>query len=515
MTGGKRIVNNVFFNWAGMATALIWGFIQAPIVVKGLGNTWYGIWILVSQIAGYTWLLDLGIREAVVRYVSSSHSRKQFDAINQIVSSAIYLYLFISLLTLVVFFVLAVLLPYLFKLNPDLVGTARAVLVLSGLNMVINWFFNAYVGILMGLQRFDIIQKVGIGMGVVNFILVVTAMTLGYGIIALSLISLGLSIVSNAIIYRQCKKLFPELKLNSYAKKTMQFGLLIKYGKYVLLNNIASKVVFGSDAVIIGFFLPVSAITYYAIPNQLVNYMRTLVQSATWVLNPWVSELESKGDMEKIKLTLVRGSKFSFLLGLPVSLVFLFLGENFISLWMGIEYGEGTAIVFAILTIGAILGVGHLIINSLLYGLSLHNIIAYVRVVEAVVNILVSVICIKTWGIIGVAFGSAVSHISCMGIILPIFVCKKLSFPLIQYAKESIVFPMLASIPFAICCFVVSRFFPAQNLVIFFSWVTFLMPVFIISVWLLCFSKPEKEEYTQMIRRYIPCSGFLSRRRIL
>ena len=70
MTSSDRVVKNVFFNWAGMGVALVLGFIQAPIVVLGLGNTWYGIWVLVNQITGYTWLFDLGIREAVVRYVS-------------------------------------------------------------------------------------------------------------------------------------------------------------------------------------------------------------------------------------------------------------------------------------------------------------------------------------------------------------------------------------------------------------------------------------------------------------
>ena len=514
MTSSDRVVKNVFFNWAGMGVALVLGFIQAPIVVLGLGNTWYGIWVLVNQITGYTWLFDLGIREAVVRYVSMHHSRKEFNTINEIVSSAIYLYLLISLLTMTVVSVLVILLPYFFKLNSDVVGVARVVLFLVGLNIAINWFLNVYVGIVMGLQRFDIFQKIGMGTSVVNFVLVISFIKAGYGIIALSLIGFSVSMVSNALIYRQCKKLLPEFKLLRFNRKAMQFRSLINYGKYVFLNNIGSKVVFGTDVLIIGIFLPVSAITFYAIPGLLISYMRNLVVTATGVLNPLISELESKSDMNKIKATLLRGTKLTLLVGLPIGLVFLIMGENFISLWMGKEYGEGTSLVLTILTVGTLAALGHHVINSVLYGLSRHNIIAYVRIAEAAVNITLTVMFIKIWGIVGVALGMAISHTVFMGVVLPILVCRSLAFPIGQYVKESIIPPILSSIPFVVCCYFIHNIFPASNLVVFFLWVASMMPVFIISLWFISFSRAERGEYTQMIYRYVPCLRVFSRQRI-
>ena len=213
MIDTDRVVKNVFFNWAGMGVAIVLGFFRTPIVIVGLGNTWYGIWVLVNQITGYTWLFDIGIRETVIRYVSMHHSRKEFDAVNEIVSSAIYLYLLISIITISIVLVMVILLPYLFKIDPSVAAVARVVLFITGLNIAINWFFNSYVGILMGLQRFDIFQKIGIWTGLVSFILVISIIKAGYGMIALSMSGLCISLLSNALIFWQCKRLLPELKL--------------------------------------------------------------------------------------------------------------------------------------------------------------------------------------------------------------------------------------------------------------------------------------------------------------
>ena len=121
------------------------------------------------------------------------------------------------------------------------------------------------------------------------------------------------------------------------------------------MNNIGSKVVFGTDVVIIGLFFRFLRSLFMPFPVFLVTYMRNIVGSATRVLNPLISELESKGEMLLIKTAMVRGTKLSLLVALPISVVFLIMGESFISLWVGNEYGERTVLVLSILTMGLLL----------------------------------------------------------------------------------------------------------------------------------------------------------------
>lgn len=514
MSSIMQVVKNISFNWIGMAVSLVLGFVQAPIVVHGLGNTWFGVWVLVNQMVGYTWLFDLGIREAVVRQVAKHKARREYEEINEIVSSAIYLYLLISLLTMAAISALTVLLPHLFNLEPETIGLARLVLFLNGLNISINWFFNAYVGILMGLQRFDIFQKINMGLGVVSFIMIVSAIKMGLGIIALSVITLTLSMVSNGLVYWNCRRLLPEFRLVRYERGKMRFRLLINYGKYVLLNNIGEKIIFSADAVIIGTFMQVSAITFYAIPGTLVNMLRSIITSATWVINPLFSELEENNEMDRVKATFTKATKLSILLAMPVGIVYMLMGKNFITLWMGSAYGEGSIQVLIILTIGTLLTIWERAVGSLLYGIGRHHIIAWLRAAEACFIIILCVIFVKIWGIVGVALASVLPHFVFMGVLLPIVVCRSLDFSVTLYVRESILPPILSSIPFACCCYYLNFYMPAENLAVFFMRITMIMPVFIICAWYVALNTREREEMAGIVIRFAPILRALSRQRI-
>ena len=52
--------------------------------------------------------------------------------------------------------------------------------------------------------------------------------------------------------------------------------------QYVLLANIGDKVVFATDAIIIGMFLPIAALTPYAIAGTLIESMRSVVKAMAW-----------------------------------------------------------------------------------------------------------------------------------------------------------------------------------------------------------------------------------------
>jgi O-antigen/teichoic acid export membrane protein len=289
---------------------------------------------------------------------------------------------------------------------------------------------------------------------------------------------------------------------------------LITYGKYVFLNNVGTKIIFGTDAVIIGIFMEASAITFYAIPGTLINMFRNLVSSVSWVMNPMFSELEANNEMDRLKAMFGKMTKLSFLMGLPVGVVYLIMGKNFIILWMGEGYGEGSALVLTILTIGTLFTIWENIINSVLFGISRHHIIAWLRAVEAVVKIVLCILFIKMWGIVGVALANTLSHILFMGVILPLLVCRDLNMPIGTYVRESIIHPIVSCLPFALCCYFLNVYLPATNLAVFFLSVAFIMPVFICSAWYVSFTRPERVEYAQMICRYAPRLSALCRQKI-
>jgi hypothetical protein len=55
-------------SWLALASSVIVSFLLSPFVVNELGAAWYGVWGIAGQLTGSLYLLDLGVRESIIRY---------------------------------------------------------------------------------------------------------------------------------------------------------------------------------------------------------------------------------------------------------------------------------------------------------------------------------------------------------------------------------------------------------------------------------------------------------------
>ncbi len=46
-----RLAGNVIWNWAGLSVTVLTGFVLAPYLVHHLGDTVYGLWILIASMS--------------------------------------------------------------------------------------------------------------------------------------------------------------------------------------------------------------------------------------------------------------------------------------------------------------------------------------------------------------------------------------------------------------------------------------------------------------------------------
>lgn len=497
-----KVVKNVFTNWMSLGLNLIISFFLAPFVVNKLGSTFYGIWVIMMQLTGYLYLLDFGIRESVIRYVSKYIATNEQGKISEVVSSALKVYGFVSLLCLIVTGVLAAVFPSIFNLPNEVIPTARMVIIITGFNMAQFFVFNVFTGVLMGAQRYDVFNKISIIFALIRVALIVNLLNMGYGIIALALIQLGINLVSNIIVFISTKNIVEFVidlsqKLSDQ-KKTIR--LIINYSFFVLITNICQKIIFYTDALVIGIFLPAAAITYYAIAGNLIEYLRRFVISMANVLNPLSSEMAAKKEDDKLIDVLIQGTKISLLIGMPVCVVYYILGERFIFLWMGEEFAVPAAQVLAILSVTHLFSLPHFTVSMILYGTSRHNIIAYSKIGESVANLALSLALVKSYGIIGVAIGTAIPHLFTVTIIFPYLICRIVKVELATYYLKAYIGPILSAIPFALLCLYARTHINIDSLIVFFLILLVILPTYYLPAWFISFRKEERVWHISMLR---------------
>jgi O-antigen/teichoic acid export membrane protein len=66
-----EIFKNVGSSWFSLGVSILVGVFLSPFILHRLGDTAFGIWVLIFSVTGYYGLFDLGIRSSVIRYVST------------------------------------------------------------------------------------------------------------------------------------------------------------------------------------------------------------------------------------------------------------------------------------------------------------------------------------------------------------------------------------------------------------------------------------------------------------
>ena len=77
------------------------------------------------------------------------------------------------------------------------------------------------------------------------------------------------------------------------------------YSGWAFIGALASNIAFQTDALVITGFLGSALVTPFALASGLVENARTLVYSATFVLSPTASELDTLGEKRKLHAMLV------------------------------------------------------------------------------------------------------------------------------------------------------------------------------------------------------------------
>lgn len=494
------ILKNVTSNWAALLVNTIISFVLAPIVVRGLGSTFYGIWSLLTQFTGYLWLFDFGVRESVIKYVAQHHAAGERDQLESTIGTAVSVYALVSTGALVAVGLLAAALPHVFNIPADAVPAAQMAAFLTGASVAQSFLANVYVGVLMGLQRFYLVARIGMAFSLVRGGATYGLLAAGYGIVGLSLLNLLLSIAMSVLVYYLARRSLPGVSMSPARLVRQETTKLFNYGKYVILSNVGDKLVFATDAIVIGAFLPIETLTPYAIAGTLIGQMRSVVMSMASVFNPLTSSLQREQGTAAVGRVVQGGAKGATIVGLPICIGFLTLGEPFVALWMGNTHAPMAGLVLRLLAVGYIVGMPYYAISGVLYGLGQHRVVAWLRVVEGAMNLAMSVVLVRVMGLAGVAIGTAVPHILIVGAVLPACLPRFVPVRLRDYYVAVYLRPGLAAVPFSLACLYVANVVRPGSLLTFFGWGFGTLALYALPIWFVALTDAERRHIKDAVR---------------
>jgi O-antigen/teichoic acid export membrane protein len=450
-------LTNAGFNLAGHVAALALAFYLSPILVEGLGDRRYGLWALIESVLAYLLLLEGGIGATLVRYVAKHEALKDREGLRRIYSTTLALMAGAGALAFIVVLGLALGAARPLGISPDLAREARWLLLLLGGNLALMLPLGVYPSILAGLACYPTKVTVRVLGGLLSAISLTALFHTGRGNLVLvgvivTAVNLGQHLAQAILVSRY----LPHLRFSTAAVDAATVRQVRGYTLSAFVVMIAARVSFQTDSLVIGTFVSLEAITYFALASKLVEYSKAFIRSAFGAFTPSISRWEALGQTDAIRRAFLDGSRATYLLIVPVQLGFWFLGRPFLDLWIGSTRAAKTFPVLVILAVPLGLALGQAVASRILYGMERLKGYAATTVAEAVFNLLLSVVLVAPFGIAGVAWGTALPSAVCAAVVI-LSVCRLLMVSPREYVRQACVLPCILALVPAVIWYGVSQ----------------------------------------------------------
>ena len=441
----RRLLLSAFTNWLAFAATLLVSFFLSPYLIHKLKDGPYGVWVYAESILSYFTLFDLGIAACLVRFVAKFHTNGSWDELNRMASSCLVLFMGLGFAVLLLGAALTpVLVPPMLKSGLPRAEITWVLLLMLG-NLAITLPLSLFPAMLDGLERFAAKSLIRIIFLAIKTIGSIVLMENQPTLLGLCILHTICNLAENVALVLLTFAYLPGLRLSRYSVDRATFRIVGGYSFSAFLIMLSGRVCVQSAAIVIGLFLDTPAITWFAISLRLVEYAKSFLRSATITLTPAISSMEAAGDWSGVRRMFRNATRWVLYLILPVQLGLVLFGKSFIQIWMGsTDYAERCYPSLVILSTTLSLVLAQSIAARILYGMDRLRWFARISLLEAAVNLALSLLLVRNYGVEGVALAAAIPNaISCLFIIVA--ACQLLRIRLYRYVMYSWVKPLIAS----------------------------------------------------------------------
>ncbi|PWT74122.1 MAG: hypothetical protein C5B60_07250 [Chloroflexi bacterium] len=401
---------NVFFSVCEYVVVPVLYFAATPILVRALSLDSYGIWMLVASIVGVAGCLDIGLGDAMIRFVALYRGHQDRSAIVRGVRSALGV---TFSPTICVGLVVGAGAPFLadrvFMIPLELRDTAVSCINLGAWLLMIRMVETIFSGTIRGYERYDLAAMVSIGIRAATLFLSLVLAFQGYGIYSILLASVMVAscglIVQGAIVRSLIEASPWKIELHRGELRAM-----LGFGVYAWLQTVAWTMFSYADRLLIGAFLGTSALAVYSVCLQLAQPIHGAISAGFSVLFPGVSRrLGASGihglwddSTSLIKVSVVG----SLILALPV----FYFADTILTVWMGREFMEqGTTLLRLLVGSSFVLGV-QVVPYFVLIGAGDIRFLSLVSVMGMGASLIATTLMIPITGITAAAYGRLVGN---------------------------------------------------------------------------------------------------------
>jgi O-antigen/teichoic acid export membrane protein len=433
----KLIFQNVSVNYLVTGTELLIGIFMLPFNVAHLGQSGYGLWILVASVTVYFSMFDMGYGVAQVKFAAKYRAEGNTKALNEIASTMFCVFSGVGLFTFVLAILIALNLEKVFPLTAAQARTGQIVLLCISAYVALGFPFSVFGGIVNGFQRQYLNGAVAFFTAIAVAAVNVIVLLAGYGLPELVAATTGVRILSYLAYALNAYRVFPALRIRLKYFRRNRLREVTGFSVFILIIDLANKLNYSTDAIVIGAFLGTSAVAIWAVAQRLIEIVQRITDQLNAVLFPVVVDSSTVQRTDRLQKILIQGTRLSLAMVVPLATVLGLTARPLVLVWVGPEFSASVNVIY-ILSVVVALRVGNATSAVILKGSGQHKFLAFANLSMAVGNLILSLLLVRFYGLIGVAIGTLIPMvIISMFVVFPA-ACKRVELPIFTVVRKSV-----------------------------------------------------------------------------
>jgi len=396
------LAGNVLRSLAGQVAPGVAALVALPYLLRGLGADGLGVLHVTWAVIGYFGLLDIGIGRALTQAVAASLARRDVAGLGRLVFTGCATLAAVGLVGALIFglaadWVAGSLFGVAGALRPDAVAAFRLV----ALALPLVTVSAAARGALEAQQRFDLVNRVRIPMGVLIYAAPAVALPLSHSVAVATGVAVVVRIGGAAALLWLVWRHTPAIG-GSWRWSRLAFRGLVSSGAWMAAANLIGTVTQFADRVALGVWVSMSAVAYYSTPLDLISRLSIVSASLTAVMFPVFSaEHATRGT--RLGGLALKSAGYTMLSVFPPVLVIVALAPELLTWWLGAEFARASQVATRLIAVGTLANALAQTPFALLQAMGRARVTARIAAIELPLYVVLLWVATKAWGIDGVA----------------------------------------------------------------------------------------------------------------
>lgn len=404
----KHSITNIIFGVIEQVMTILLTFLTRTVFIKVLNDNLLGINGLFSNILSLLSIAELGFGTAIIYGMYKPIAKKDTKKVAALMNYYRKIYNLLALIVTIIGLALVPFLKYLVNVETEIDNLVLYYLIFLS-DSVCSYLLANRTAIIEANQNAYIIKRYNTFFIILKNILQIVTLVLFKNFILYLFIQVFITFASNLYGAIIAKKKYP------YAFEKVEIE---KTEKKSLLENVKSMVVYKiggvllnhTDNILLSIIVGTVSVGYYSNYNIIIYSITRFINIIFNAIKASVGNLNAGEDKEKQLRIFYQIDFFSSWLYGFITVGIFVLINDLIAIWIGEKYLFSQSVVFAIVSGFYLLGIMSPI-GTYRETIGLFKQTKYVFLVTAILNIILSIILGKIWGVFGIFIATSISRL--------------------------------------------------------------------------------------------------------